>query len=71
MPAALELLHNKERKPVAYCSHRLSEAETRFAQIEKEYLVGVWPCEMFEKYLVGLESFKLVIGHKPLVVLIN
>ena len=53
-------LHGQQWKPIAYCSRRLTEVETRYAQIEKEH-----------RYLTGLEQFKLVTDHKPLVPLIN
>lgn len=48
----------------AYCHRQLTEAETRYTQIEKECLASAWACVKFEKYLYGLDDFKLVTASK-------
>ena len=48
-------LHDSGWHPVAYASRALSQAESRYAQIEKEALALTWTCERFSDYVLGKE----------------
>ncbi len=51
---------------VAYASRALSEAQQRYAQIEKELLAIVFACEKFHQFLYG-KYVEVETDHKPLV----
>ena len=55
----------QEGKPVAFGSRALSEAESRYAQIEKELLAIVFACLKFQQYIYGQDVI-VQSDHKPL-----
>ena len=55
----------QDAKPVAYASRALTDAETRYAQIEKELLAVVFAFNRFHQYVYGKE-IKVESDHKPL-----
>ena len=50
---------------MAYASRELTDAETRYAQIEKELLAIVYSCEKFHQYTYG-NKVRVLSDHKPL-----
>ena len=55
-------------KPVAFASKTLTDAETRYACIERELLAIVYGVERFHTYLYG-QKFLIKTDHKPLVMI--
>jgi len=64
--AVLLQRHDTGWRPVAFASRSLSQAESRYAQIEKEALALTWACERFSEYVLG-KVIELETDHKPLV----
>ena len=59
-----------EWKPVAYASRAMTDAETRYAQIEKEMLSLTFACERFHQYIYG-QKVVAETDHKPLVSIVK
>ena len=55
----------QEGKPILFASKALSDAETRYANIEREMLAIVFGCERFRTWVLGTE-FIMESDHKPL-----
>ncbi len=58
------------RKRVAFASRSMTEAERRYAQIEKEALATTWVCEKFSDFILG-KWIQVETDHKPLVPLLG
>ena len=61
---------NGDWRPITYISRALTNAEQKYAQIEKEALAVTWACERCHDYLLGLH-FQMQTNHKPLVPLLS
>ena len=63
--ACLLQQHDRKDQPIAFASKSLMDAETRYANIERELLAIVFACQHFSTYLLG-RSFRAESDHKPL-----
>ena len=64
--AVLLQQHDQNWFPVAYASRAMTDAETRYAQIEKELLAITYACERFHQYIHG-QQVEVETDHKPLI----
>jgi hypothetical protein len=55
-------------QPIAYASRSMTDAETRYAQIEKELLSITYACERFHQFVSG-QNISVETDHKPLIAL--
>ena len=55
----------QDNKPVAFASKALTDAEKRYANIERELLAVVFGCTRFHTYIYG-SKFTVTLDHKPL-----
>ena len=60
--------HGEEGKPVAYAARSMLDAETRYAQIEKELLSIVFAFERFHQFIFGAKV-QAETDHKPSIAL--
>ena len=60
----------QQRNPVAYASRRLSDAETKYAQIEKEMLSVIYGLEKFHQYTYDREV-SVITDYKPLIAIVS
>ena len=63
--ACLIQQHKGKDQPIAFASKSLTDAETRYANIERELLAIVFACQHLSTYLLG-RSFVAESNHKPL-----
>ena len=56
--------------PVAFASRALTDAETRYAQIEKELLAAVFACTKFHDFVYG-RQVTIETDHKPLITIVK
>ncbi|PAA86570.1 hypothetical protein BOX15_Mlig030946g1 [Macrostomum lignano] len=62
---AIAAVLTQDGHPVMYFSRRLSEAESRYSNVEREALAIVWAMERARQFLLGT-CFSLRTDHRPL-----
>ena len=53
-------------RPICYASRALTDAETRYSNIEREMLAILFATQAFHQYIYGRKSVKVQSDHKPL-----
>lgn len=56
----------QDGRPVEFASRTLTDAQRRYAQVEKELLAIVFACERFHQYIFGKNDILVESDHKPL-----
>ena len=62
---ALGAVLTQDQHPVMFISRKLSDAEKRYSNIEREGLAVVWACKRLEQFLLG-KRFVIETDHRPL-----
>ena len=58
-------MDNGDERPIAFASRSLSQAERKYAQLDKEGLAIIFGVKRFHQYLLG-RKFIILSDHKPL-----
>jgi hypothetical protein len=62
---------NKSMSLVMCGSRFITETERRYAMVELELLAAAWAMEKSHMYLAGIDCFRLVTDHRPLIPILN
>ncbi|XP_043188392.1 uncharacterized protein K02A2.6-like [Amphibalanus amphitrite] len=68
---ALLQQHGEHWRLVQCGSRFLSDAESRYAMVELELLAVVWALRKCRIFLQGLQHFKVITDHRPLIPILN